>query len=96
MTLVTNMINLLLLILTWLIEFYLFLMALRFAMSLSSTCRQSQYYGQIRLLTDAFPNLIGRHLAKNGNGSEWLPWLVVILGAFFMRYFATWILASLG
>ena len=83
----TNLFNLLLLILRWLIEFYLFLTAVRFAMSLSVGCRRSFYYGQIKLLTDSFPKLVGKHLAKlrKAPAQPWQCWLIVITVAFVLR-----------
>ena len=86
MILVTNLFNLLLLILRWLIEFYLFLTALRLAMSLSAGCRRSHCYGQVKLLTDLFPKWVSRHLAKlrKAPTQPWLCWLIVITAAFLL------------
>jgi len=87
MIFVTNLFNLLMLILRWIIEFYLFLTALRLAMSLSASCRRSFYYGQIKLLTDSFPKLIGNYLAKLRKApiQPWLCWVIVITAAFLLR-----------
>ena len=87
MILVTDLVNLLLLIVRWLIEFYLFLTALRLVMSPSASCRRSLYYGQIKLLTDPFPKLVGKQLAKlrKAPTQSWLCWIIVITTAFVLR-----------
>jgi len=87
MTSIANLFNLLLLILRWLIEFYLFLTALRLAMSLVAGCRQSQCYGQVKLLTDPFPKLVGKYLTKKRKAPTqlWLSWLIVISTMFVLR-----------
>ena len=87
MILMRNLFNLLLLLLRWLIEFYLFLTALRLTMYLNASCRRSHCYGQVKLLTDPFPKLVGKHLAKPKKAptQPWLCWLIVIVAAFVLR-----------
>ena len=83
----THLFNLPFLILSWLIEFYLFLTALRLVMSLSQSARQSQYYHQFKLLTDPLPKMVSRFLNKKRDAStpSWLSWLIVISAACVLR-----------
>ena len=87
MIITTHLFNLPFLIATWLIEFYLFLTALRLVMSLSESARQSQYYYQFKLLTDPLPKMISGFLTKKREAStpSWLSWLIVISAACVLR-----------
>ena len=87
MIITTHLFNLPFLISTWLIEFYLFLTALRLVMSLSESARQSQYYHQFKLLTDPLPKMISGFLTKKRKAStpSWISWLIVISVACVLR-----------
>ena len=82
-----NLINLPFLILAWLIEFYLFLIALRLIMTLSASARQSQYYHQFKLLTDPLPKMVSRCLSRKRKASTptWVSWAIVITAACVLR-----------
>ena len=87
MIITTHLFNLPFLILIWLIEFYLFLTALRLVMSLSASARQSQYYHQFKLLTDPLPKMVSGFLVKKRETStpSWVSWLIVISVACVLR-----------
>jgi uncharacterized protein YggT (Ycf19 family) len=87
MIFMANLFNLPFLILAWLIEFYLFLTALRLVISLNKSARQSQYYHQFKLLTDPLPKMISGCLAKRrkASTSSWVSWLIVISAACVLR-----------
>jgi len=87
MVFVANLISLPFLILTWLIESYLFLTAMRLIMAVSQTARQSQFYYQLKLITDSLPNVVSRVITKGRNVSPpgWLSWLIVIALACIVR-----------
>jgi hypothetical protein len=87
MIITTHPFNLPFLIVIWLIEFYLFLTALRLVMSLSTSARQSQYYRQFKLLTDPLPNMVSGFLSKKREAStpSWLSWLIVISAGCVLR-----------
>ena len=87
MIFMTNLLNLPFLILSWVVEVYLLLTALRLIMALSATARQSQYYRQFKLLTDPLPKMVGRGLAKwrKASSPSWLSWLIVICAACILR-----------
>ena len=87
MIITTHLFNLPLLIVSWLIEFYLFLTALRLVMSLSESARKSQYYYHFKLLTDPLPNMVSGFLIKKRKAStpSWISWLIVISAACVLR-----------
>ena len=87
MIITTHLFHFPFLIVTWLIEFYLFLTALRLVMSLSESARQSQYYHQFKLLTDPLPKMVSGFLTKKRKAStpSWISWLFVISAACVLR-----------
>ena len=87
MIFMAHLFNLPFLILIWLIEFYLFLAALRLVMALSASARQSHYYLQVKLLTDPLPRMIGGFFSKRGKASNpsWVSWVIVISAACVLR-----------
>jgi len=64
MSFFTNLLDLPFLILTWLVETYLFLVAARLVIAAVPSARQSQFYHQLKLLTDPLPNAVRRVLSK--------------------------------
>ncbi len=84
---ITNLLSLPFHILVWLIETYLLFVAMRLVMASSQTARQSQFYYQMKLLTDPLPNAVGRMFQKwtRATVSPWLPWLTVIFLACIVR-----------
>lgn len=87
MSFFTNLLDLPFLILTWLVETYLFLVAARLVIAAVPSARQSQFYHQLKLLTDPLPNAVRRVLSKWTKAivPSWLPWLTVILWACVVR-----------
>jgi len=59
-----NLFGLPFLIVIWLIELYLFLASVRLVMSKIPTARQSNFYQQIKLLTDFLPDAVRQKLGK--------------------------------
>ena len=87
MCFLTGLYNLPFLILTSLVEAYLFLVAARLIISTAPSTRKSQFYHQLRLLTDALPNAVQRTLSKWTKAvvPSWVSWLTVILWACMAR-----------
>jgi len=87
MTYVTNLFNLPLLILIWIIELYLFLALARLVVARIPSARQSAFYQHLKLLTDFVPEALSRKLAKKKDAPvpSWLSWFIVILSGFIIR-----------
>jgi len=96
MVVITSIFNLPLLILVWLIEGYIFLVVVRLILAHVPSSRQSNLYQPIKTLTDLFPNLISRHLAKVSRTPvpSWLPWVVTVLLLCLARQILIWILIT--
>lgn len=79
---VTNVFNLPLLIMIWLIEAFLFLAVVRLILANVQSARQGHMYQQVKFLTDLFPDVIGKGLAKVSSSASipsWLPWVITVL-----------------
>ena len=87
MTQISNLFNLPLLILIWLIEAYLFLAAVRLIVARIPNARQTYFCQNLKLLTDFVPEALSRKLLKWKDKSipSWLAWFIVILSGFILR-----------
>jgi len=84
---ISNIFNLPLLIIIWLIEAYLFVAACRLIVAKIPSARQTYFYKNLKLLTDFVPEALSRKLLKWKDKSipSWLAWFIVILSGFILR-----------
>jgi len=96
MVVITSVFNLPLLILVWLIEGYIFLAVVRMILDHVPCSRQSNLEQPVKTLTDLFPELISRHLAKVRMQpvKSWLPWVVTVILLCLARQILIWILIT--
>jgi uncharacterized protein YggT (Ycf19 family) len=87
MTYISNLFNLPLLIVIWLIEAYLFLASARLIVARIPSARQTYFYQNLKLLVDFVPEALRRKLAKWKDKSipSWLAWFIVMLSGFILR-----------
>lgn len=88
----TNILATPLLIVAWSIDVYLFLSALRFALSHLRGRRAQEACQWLKPMTDWLPSQVGHRLARRGECSHftWLPWLVVIVACLVLRHLIIW------
>jgi len=92
----TNILTFPLVIVVWAIDAYLLLISVRLiAGQLKSVCGNGLCQG-LKSLTDPIPQTLHRKIvgSKGRNVSEWISWLIVILGAFLIRHLVLWVLMS--
>lgn len=85
-----------LIMIVWAIDIYLFLASVRFVTSqYQNTCNSRLCQG-LKLLIDPIPNAVDRRLARfrRKSSPSWLPWLIVILFAVFLRHLLIWIVIT--
>lgn len=87
MTYISNLFNLPLLIVIWLIEAYLLFASARLIVARIPSARQTHFYQNLKLLVDFVPEALRRKLAKWKDKSIplWLAWFIVILSGFILR-----------
>lgn len=87
MIVITSLFNLPFLILIWLIETYLLLVAIRFLLAAIPALSHSHVHQKVKLLTDAAPDFVGRHLSQWTDSAvpAWVPWVIVVLSACMLR-----------
>lgn len=98
MIVITNNILVLPLILaTWAIDAYLFVLSLRFILGRIRSNRTVNFYLNLQLLTDPFPQAVGQWLSQQRKlpTPAWIGWLIVILGLLVARYLLVWLYMSM-
>ena len=87
MVYITNLFNLPLLILIWLIELYLFLATARLIVATIPSAQKTYFYQHLKLLTDFVPETLSRKLAiwKDKSIPLWLSWFIVLVSGFIIR-----------
>ena len=84
---ISNLFNLPLLIIIWLLEVYLYLATARLIVAKIPSARQSHFLQQLKLLVDFVPNALSQKLVKWKDKTipSWLAWFIVMLSGFILR-----------
>lgn len=85
-----------LIMMIWVIDIYLFLASVRFVASQYPRTRNSRVCQGLKLIIDPLSNAVDRKLARLRRKSSpvWMPWLIVIVLAFFARHFLIWVVIA--